>query len=399
MPFPNPGFSRWLLKIRREFHMHPELSFQEEKTTEAIVKILKELKLPVTTFEDLPGAEALIQGARNGPTVGLRADIDALPIQEQNNVSYRSRNEGVMHACGHDGHTAMVLGVAKRIQEEGLAKVFTGNVKLLFQPAEERGAGARAMIERGVLENPHVDALFAGHVTPDLAAGEIGIFKGVGFASADRFEVLVTGKGAHGARPEEGIDPIVAGAQLVGALQTIISRNVKPSEAGVITVGKFIAGSAANIIPESARLEGTLRTLSESIRRYLIRRIEEIVSGIEKGFRVKCRLQFHGGTPLLSNDARIVNLLFKAARRVVGEEKIRWMPPSMGSEDFSFFANERPSALIRFGCAKGKGKTAYGLHNPRFDMDESVLEIGCTVFLEAIRLSLEEGGLESALVL
>ncbi len=399
MPFPNPGFSRWLLKVRREFHMHPELSFQEEKTTEAIVKILKELKLPVTTFEDLPGAEALIQGARNGPTVGLRTDIDALPIQEQNNVSYRSRNEGVMHACGHDGHTAMVLGVAKRIQEEGLAKVFTGNVKLLFQPAEERGAGARAMIERGVLENPHVDALFAGHVTPDLAAGEIGIFKGVGFASADRFEVLVTGKGAHGARPEEGIDPIVAGAQLVGALQTIISRNVKPSEAGVITVGKFIAGSAANIIPESAHLEGTLRTLSESIRRHLIRRIEEIVSGIEKGFRVKCRLQFHGETPLLSNDARIVNLLFKAARRVVGEEKIRWMPPSMGSEDFSFFANERPSALIRFGCAKGKGKTAYGLHNPRFDMDESVLEIGCTVFLEAIRLSLEEGGLESALVL
>lgn len=399
MPFPDPDFSKWLSNIRRDFHMHPELSFKEHRTTRTIAEILEALHLPVTLFPDLTGAVALIQGARGGPTVGLRADMDALPIQEENDVPYRSRNDGVMHACGHDGHMAIMVGVAKRIREEGLASEFAGNVKCLFQPAEERAAGAMAMIERGVLENPPVDLLLAGHVTSDLRAGEVGLFKGVGFASADRFEIRITGKGAHGARPEEGIDPVVAGAHLVGALQSVVSRNIKPMEAGVITVGKFRAGEAANVIPERAILEGTLRALSEPVRKHLIQRVKEMAAGTETLFQVTCDLKFHGGTPVLSNDARLVGLLYEAAGRIVGKEKIHWIPPAMGAEDFAFFAKQRPAALIRLGCAKDKGKSPFGLHSPRFDMDESVLEIGCAVFFEALRMILVERRLKDALVL
>jgi len=399
MPVLDSALSRWLSETRRHFHMYPELSLNEHQTAATVIRILTALSLPVSCMDEPPGATALIRGAKDGPVLGLRADMDALPIDEKNDVPYRSRNSGIMHACGHDGHMAMVLGSAKRIREEGLAAAFSGHVKLLFQPAEERGAGARVMIERGILENPHVDAVLAGHVMPDLPAGQVGLFKGVGFASADRFEIGITGKGAHGARPEEGIDPIVAGAHLVSSLQTILSRSIRPTEAGVVTIGKFLAGTAANIIPESASLEGTVRALSASTRDRILQRVREVVSGIETSFGVTCALRCHPGTPVLSNNDRLVDLLFEAARRVVGESRIRWVPPSMGSEDFAFFAEKRPVALIRFGCSDPKRPSPYGLHNPRFDMDEAVLEIGCAVFVEAIRLGLAEGGLKNALVL
>ncbi|MEW5908803.1 MAG: M20 family metallopeptidase [Thermodesulfobacteriota bacterium] len=387
----DPAFNTWLSDLRQTFHMDPELSYQEYRTTGKVTSILKDLGIPFTTFPDLTGTVGLIQGASPGPTTAFRADIDALPLQEENDVPYRSRNSGVMHACGHDAHMTIMLGAAKRMMDGGLTPKLSGNIKLLFQPAEERGAGAKAMIERRVLEDPKVDRIFAGHVSPDLPAGHVGIFKGPGYASADRFEVRIIGKGAHGAKPEEGIDPVVAGSYFVTAVQSVVGRNIKASEGGVITVGKFISGTAANIIPETAFLEGTIRALTENVRSTLIRRMEELLRGLEKSFGVSCKYFFHPGTPVLANDPDTTEILMEASRRVVGAGNIHISTPSMGSEDFSFFAMERPAAILRLGCASSTPEKRFGLHSPRFNIDESVLQIGAEIFFQTMRICNLEG--------
>ncbi|MGD8462155.1 MAG: M20 family metallopeptidase, partial [Desulfobacterales bacterium] len=283
--FPvDPQLQDWLSDTRRYFHRHPEISHQEKRTTQKIIEILKDLNIDTRPLEDMTGAIGLIEGKSKGLTIALRADIDALPIQELGDVEYASQNTGVMHACGHDANTAIMLGVAKTLMESGRHKDLKGNVKFLFQPAEERGAGAKAMIERGALENPRVDRIIAGHMSPDLPAGKVGIFRGLGYASADRFNLVITGKGAHGARPEEGNDPIVAGAQFVSGIQSIVARNIKPTEAAVITVGKFNSGAAENVIPESAHLAGSIRALSPDIRLKVHQRLAEFAAGLEKSF-------------------------------------------------------------------------------------------------------------------
>jgi len=378
----------WLIANRREFHMHPELSTEENDTAERVKKILRSLDVDVYELQGLTGVVGLIRGKAPGKTIALRADMDALPIQELNEVAYKSQNNGVMHACGHDVHTTIMLGVAKAIQESGIAKKLKGNVKLLFQPAEERGIGAREMIARGVLEDPAVDKIFACHVSPELPVGTIGINPAQSHASADWFSLYIKGKGAHGAHPSDGIDPIVAGASFITALQSIVSLNIAPTETAVVTVGTFAAGSAANVIPEEANLEGTVRAFRTDIRDHVIERLREMTRGIETAFRVSCTLEIREGMPACVNDRHVAEFLYDAASAVLGSEKVSYIPPSTGSEDFALFAREKPSALIRLGSGNKEKGLVHPLHSPFFDVDETVLMIGVRVFVEAIRRAL-----------
>ncbi len=375
---------QWLSDIRRDFHMHPEISHQEKRTTDRIAEILKEHDCEVQLFDDMTGAVGIIRGSQDGPTIGLRADIDALPIQELNDVPYKSRNPGAMHACGHDAHATIMLGVARHIMTSGLQSQLKGNVKFFFQPAEERVAGARAMIKRGVLENPRVDRVIAGHMAPDLQVGTVGVFRGLGYASADMFELTITGRGTHGARPEDGNDPIVAGAHFVTVIQSIVSRNIKPTDPAVVTVGKFTSGDVSNVIPETAQLQGSIRALSAEVRQQLIGRLQEIAAGLGQTFNVDSQFILHEGVPPLENDIEVADFLYEVSIDVLGEENVSYRPPAMGSEDFSYFTEERPSAIMRLGCSNREKDLERSLHSPYFDIDEKVLEVGVAIFTEAI---------------
>ncbi len=375
---------QWLSETRRDFHSHPEISHQEKRTTKRIAQILKGFGCEVQLFDDMTGAVGLIRGAEDGPTIGLRADIDALPIQELNDIPYKSRNPGAMHACGHDAHTAIMLGVARHMMTSGLQSQLKGNLKFFFQPAEERIAGAKAMIERGVLENPRVDRVIAGHMAPDLPVGTVGVFRGLGYASADRFELNLTGKGTHGARPEEGNDPIVAGAHFVTMVQSIVSRNIRPTDAAVVTVGRFTSGDVSNVIPETAHLEGSIRALAAEVRQKVIERLHAIAAGLGQTFNVDSRFTIHEGVPPLENDRDVAEFLYEVSKDVIGEKNVSYRPPAMGSEDFSYFTRERPSAIMRLGCSNSEKGLQRSLHSPYFDIDEQVLEIGVAIFSEAV---------------
>jgi amidohydrolase len=375
---------QWLSDVRRDFHMHPEVSHQENRTTQRIAEILKEYDCEVQLFDDMTGAVGIIRGAQDGPTIGLRADIDALPIQELNDIPYKSRNPGAMHACGHDAHAAIMLGVARNIMTSGLRSKLKGNIKFFFQPAEERIAGAKAMIKRGVLENPRVDRVIAGHMAPDLPVGTVGIFRGLGYASADMFELNITGRGTHGARPEDGNDPIVAGAHFVTIIQSIVARNIKPTDAAVVTVGKFRSGDVSNVIPETAQLEGSIRALTAGVRQRLIERLNEIAAGLGKTFSVDSQLIVHEGVPPLENDIEVADFLYAVSKDVLGEENVSYRPPAMGSEDFAYFTEERPSAIMRLGCSNTEKGLARSLHSPYFDIDEQVLAVGVAIFTAAV---------------
>ena len=375
---------QWLSDVRRDFHMHPEISHKENRTTDRIAEILREYDCEVQLFDDMTGAVGIIRGAANGPTIGLRADIDALPIQELNDISYKSQNDGAMHACGHDAHAAIMLGVAKNIMESGLQSKLKGNVKFFFQPAEERVAGAKAMIDRGVLENPRVDRIIAGHMAPDLQVGTAGVIRGLAYASADMFELKITGRGTHGARPEDGNDPIVAGAHFVTTIQSIVSRNIKPTDPAVVTVGKFSSGGVSNVIPESANLQGSIRALSADVRQKTIERLKEIAAGLGTTFGVDSQFILHEGVPPLENDIEVADFLYAVSKDVLGEDNVSYMPPAMGSEDFSYFTEERPSAIMRLGCSNRDEDLIRSLHSPYFDIDEKVLEIGVAIFTEAV---------------
>ena len=321
----DPEFSEWLSGIRRDFHMHPELSNQEYRTTEKICSILSEFGIQYQTLPGSTGAVALIKGRIPGPTIGLRADIDALPIKELNSVPYRSCVDNMMHACGHDANTAIMLGVARTIVEKKLFEDLKGNIKFLFQPAEEKINGAEKMIDQGVLENPEVDRVIAGHMAPDLKVGSVGVFKRYGYAAADRFKLTISGKGGHAGRPHETIDPIVCGAHFITTIQTIVSWNVNPIESAVISVGKFQAGDVGNVIPETAFLEGTVRTHSDHIRDMIFVRLNMIIEGMEKQFNVKCKFENIFETPSCNCDRQVSEFMFRNASKVLGNKNVRWI--------------------------------------------------------------------------
>ncbi|MCP4021405.1 MAG: amidohydrolase, partial [Desulfobacteraceae bacterium] len=379
---------KWLISLRNDFHKYPELSCREKRTTRQICKVLKTLDVQIQTFDDLTGVVGLFSGEKQGPekgrTIALRADIDALPMQEPGNKDYKSINDGIMHSCGHDANTAILLGVAKKIKDSDLLNNINGSVKLLFQPAEEKLGGAKAMIERGVLENPEVNQIIAGHMDPNLPVGTAGVFTHIGHASSDSFELVIKGKGTHGARPHKGINPITAGGFFVTNVESIIPRHISPAQSTVISVGTFHAGEASNVIPEQAVIKGTVRTHDAAARTRIFKAMKNLVRGIENIFEAKCELIFKTGGPLGVNDKNVCKSLYKASVDTLGKENVKVLPFIMGSDDFYYFAQKCPGAIMRFGCASEEDGIIHPLHSPNFDIHQDVLEIGTDILFRTV---------------
>jgi amidohydrolase len=307
--------------------------------------------------------------------------MDALPILEENDVDYRSVHPGVMHACGHDAHTAGLLGVARLLQDR--RDEFAGTVKLLFQPAEEGPGGAKPMIEAGVLDDPKVDAVFGLHVAQEAPLGTIELRAGPAMAASDRFAVTIKGRGGHGARPQSTIDPIAVGAQIVVALQTLVSRELDPIESGVVTVGAFLAGEAFNVIPDTAELRGTVRTFTPENRQLLATRVQELVKGIGAAMRAEVSVDYHFGYPPTVNEPAMTDLVRGVAEEIVGADKVVEGPPHMGAEDFSYFLEQRPGCFFFVGSQNDERGLVWGHHHPRFDIDEQALAVGMEVMTES----------------
>ncbi len=367
---------------RRDFHQHPELSFQEIRTAGIVAEELQALGMEVQTGVGKTGVVAILEGAQDGPTVLVRADMDALPIQEETAAEYASLHDGVMHACGHDGHTTIALGVAKLLSEH--RDRLRGRVKFVFQPAEELGAGAQAMCEDGVLEDPRPDVTLGLHLWNTMPVGTIGIATGPTFAAVSIFEITVTGRGGHGALPHETRDPIVAAAQLVGALQSICSRDVPAADQAVLSVTSFNAGTAYNIIPPAAKLTGTMRNFSPKIRDLITRRFYEICAGIGSAMACKVDAKMTHLTDPVVNDAatteRVRTAIQRAAPSVILDEDER----TMGGEDVGLFMTDIPGTYFLVGSANEERGLNFGHHHPRFDFDEECLPIGVTTLAAAV---------------
>lgn len=378
----------WMINLRNDFHKHPEVSTREKRTTQKICEVLETFDAKIQTFDDITGVVGLLEGeiktSSKNRTIALRADIDALPMQEQVEKPYKSLNDGVMHSCGHDANTAIALGVVKKISESGLLKKISGTIKFLFQPAEEKLGGARSMIKRGVLENPRVDQLIAGHMDPNLCVGTVGVFTRIGHAASDPFELKITGKGSHGARPHKGINPITAGGIFASSLESILPRHISPVESAVISLGTFHAGDASNIIPQQAVLQGSVRTHDADVRLKVFREMEKLAKGIEIMTGAKCELTFKPGAPLGLNDRDVCKSLYKASTDTIGKENVKILPFIMGSDDFYHFAEKCPAAMMRFGCAGKDQGSSYPLHSPYFDIHEDVLETGASILFRAV---------------
>jgi amidohydrolase len=362
---------------RRYLHQHPELGFHEENTARFVVERLRALNLDdLQTGIAKTGVVGILHGGKGpGRTVLLRADMDALPMTELNDVPYKSENPGAMHACGHDAHTAMLLGAARVLA--GRREEFAGTIKFLFQPSEEANAGGAApMIEAGVMENPHVDAAFGIHVGSNIPAGKVAVLAGPVNAAADSAIVTIRGLGGHAARPQMAIDPIVIGAHCIVALQSLVSREVNPLSPAVITVGTLHAGTVSNVIPEDAHFEATIRTFDEQTRALLAERIPQVIRGICETFRATAEVKYELGYPPLVNNAEMAALVKSVALDVVGPERVQDSEPGMGAEDMSYFLNAVPGAFYRLGVRnEATGKT-YGHHHPRFDIEEDALATG-----------------------
>ncbi|MDP8909235.1 MAG: amidohydrolase, partial [Chloroflexota bacterium] len=330
------------------------------------------------------GITALIRGRKGDGKVALvRADMDALPILEENDVAYKSQNDGVMHACGHDAHTALLLGAARVLMDR--RDEFAGTVKLLFQPAEELPpGGAIGMIKEGVLEDPHVDAVFGLHVASDMPAGQIGVRPGNVSAASDRFTITIQGRGGHAARPQVAIDPVVVGAYIVTALQTLVSREVDPIQPAVVTVGSLVAGEAMNVIPDTATLKGTVRTMDPEVRDLLERRLTEVAEGIGAAMRAEVRVDFVRGYPSMVNDEAMTELVRQAAIEVVGEENVVESRLGMGGEDFAYFSLERPGCFFRVGTRNEERGIVWGHHHPRFDVEEEGFVAGIATMTNSV---------------
>ncbi len=379
------GITNWTQGIWNDLHCHPELSGEETRTTAKVVDILEELGAEVTTFDDMTGAVAWFKGRARGPVLGFRADMDALPLEELADVKNRSRNPGVMHACGHDANTAIALGLARCLRDSGLLEQISGGVKFIFQPSEERLGGARAMIKHGALENPGVERLLAGHMDPNFPVGEVGVFSRIGHAASDPFELKIRGKGAHGARPHMGINPITAGAAFVNQVDTLIPRHVPPVHSAVISVGRFHAGDAGNVIPETAVIRGSIRSHNEEVRSILHREIQRLAEGIGVQFNLRAELSIRTGAPMGINDEDACAALRQASEAVLGPDKVHALPFIMGSDDFYFYARECPAAMMRIGCAFGEEGKTFPLHSPYFAIHPHALSVGIRILFQAVK--------------
>lgn len=363
----------WLVAIRRDLHRHPELSWQEHRTSDRVFELLTELGFEPRRMVET-GVVADLPGPSEVPRVALRADLDALPIHEETGLSFASQNDGVMHACGHDGHTAMLLGAASMLRGLELA----APVRLIFQPAEEKGLGAKAMVEEGVLEG--VGAIFGGHLDRHYPTGQLVVTDGVVNASTDGFRIEITGRGGHAARPHEAIDAVVVGSLMVMAIQTIVSREVNPAFPSVVSVGRFDAGSAKNVIAARAVLEGTIRAQHPEVRDHLKESIHRIAESVAQLHGAAHEIRFSEGAPVLENLPEPTALARSAAEDVVGSEHVVELEAAnLGAEDFSYFVGEVPGCYIRFG-ARAPGCEGFPAHSSRFDFDEAALSTGAEWF-------------------
>lgn len=367
----------WLSAVRRDFHQYPEFGMEEFRTQERIIRYLDEMGIPHKKCAGT-GVVGLIEGARPGATVALRGDMDALPIEEANDTDYRSRISGKMHACGHDAHMTCLLGAAKIVNEH--KQELSGNVKLLFQPAEETVGGALPMIREGALENPKVDAIFGLHVSPELPAGQIAVKYGQMNAASDTLFITVHGENGHGAYPHKGRDAIVIAAHVITALQSIVSRNVDPREAAVITLGVIEGGTAGNILAQEVKLTGTIRTLDKQVRAMVKERVREVADLTARSLGGRAEVVLEEGYTALVNDRAMVDLVKRCGEELLGARQVKVNDiPNMGVEDFAFFAEEVPGAFYHLGVRNEETGFVYPVHHPRFDLDERSLVVGASL--------------------
>ena len=370
------GFFGDIVSVRQHLHAHPELSKEEYETARFISSELDKAGIMHNTGIAGTGIVGYIRGeGGDGMTVALRADMDALPIQEKNEVPYKSQNPGVMHACGHDVHTACLLGAAKIIHR--LKDRFKGQVMLIFQPSEERyPGGARMMLEEGIFNTQKPDVIYGMHVYPDLEAGKAGVRPGKYMASTDEIFITIKGKGGHGALPDKLIDPVVIASQVVLALQQIASRNANPNVPTVISFGRFIADGRTNIIPDEVRIEGIMRTFDEAWRAEIKEKIVKIVRSVAEGMGASCEVFIDQGYPFLENDHRVTAGFKKFASAYLGNENLVDLNPRMTAEDFSYYLQQVPGCFYRLGIANSEKGIISGLHTSTFDVDEKSIETG-----------------------
>lgn len=372
-----------LIAQRRDFHEHPELSNREERTSRVIAEKLRALGFDdVKTGVGKYGVVGLLKGSKPGPVVAVRADMDALPIQETIDVAYKSQNAGAKHACGHDVHMTVELGVAEILSKR--RDLINGSIKFIFQPAEEgppagEEGGAKLMIKEGALENPRPSAIFGLHVMPNIEVGQIGYNIGPSMASADRFVITVRGKKVHGAYPHDGIDAVVVAAECVSALQSIRSRRINTQEPMVLTIGSIHGGNRYNIVTDEVKLEGTVRTLNEDIRRRVRQMMDETLTGITSAYGAKYELEYVENAAVTYNDPALAEATLPTLRRLIGEKNLSVPLPQMAGEDFSYYQRVIPGFFYFLGVGnKAKGITAM-IHTPEFDVDEESLVIGVRV--------------------
>ncbi len=378
----------WMIDLRRELHQFPELMYEEVKTSARVRRTLDELGIVYRYPVAQTGVVASI-GRGDGPCVALRADMDALPIHEQTNVEFRSRNDGKMHACGHDCHTAMLLGAAKILKQN--ESQVGGTVKLLFQPAEEGGAGGKRMRDEGVLENPAVQRIFGLHVWPQLPTGALGARPGVFLAAAGWVEITVRGKGGHAAMPHLAVDTVLTSAQIITNLQSVISREIDPLDSGVISITMVHGGDAYNVIPETVHLRGTIRSLSLAGLQQIQQRVREVAAQIAQAHRCEAVVEFPGNDyPPTVNDEHCWNVAKDLAGRLVGGEHVVELAPVMGGEDFAYFAEKVPGCFVALGMRNPEIDAVYGVHHPKFKADESVLPLGTAMHVAFALSSLDE---------
>ncbi|WP_416176387.1 M20 metallopeptidase family protein [Clostridium sp.] len=370
-----------LIDIRRDLHMHPELDYELKRTQGKIKEFLDRENIQYEEVADT-GICAIIKGNGN-KTIGLRADMDALPIQDMKKCEYSSKVKGKMHACGHDVHTTILLGVARILNS--MKDKLNGNVKLFFEPAEETSGGAKVMIKEGVLENPNVDRVIGLHVEEGIDVGKIGVRYGVVNAASNPFTIKIRGVGAHGARPHTGIDPIVMASYVIVGLQEIISREIPPTDGALITVGSINGGTAQNVIPSEVTISGIIRTMKTEHREYVKKRLHQVTEGIVESMRGSCEIDIEESYPCLYNDDTVIKDVVSSASHIIGDKNIINLEnPSMGVESFAYFSMERPSAFYYLGSGNKDKGIVNPAHGSLFDVDEDCIPIGIAIQCRAV---------------
>jgi len=371
----------WLIEVRRDFHKNPELGMEEYRTSERIIEYLEEMGIEYKRGVAKTGVVGIIRGGQKGKTVALRADMDALPIEDKKNLDYKSKISGKMHACGHDAHMTILLGAAKILND--MRNELKGNVKLFFQPAEETLGGAKPMIQEGVMDNPKVDAVFGLHVAPEIPVGKIGIKYGKMNASSDSIKILIHGESTHGAYPHSGVDAIMISGHIITALQTIVSRNIDPRNSAVVSLGIIKGGTQGNIICDRVEMIGTVRTLDPSTRNRVLENIKRIVTNISTSMGGRGEVIIEEGYISLINDNPMVKIVEDNAKALLGDEGVKIIEePSLGVEDFAYFLQKAPGAFYRLGCGNIEKGIVYDGHNSLFDIDEECLTIGAAMQVE-----------------